>query len=104
MWQFYHQRVSVPNQTYAIKVDKSIDALVMNAYVVFEMGISNCHPEDNFEKKIGRNVAIGRAEPHLFKVFSKDENITQMICQTTDIVLTFNREYLIGVNPGNFFV
>ena len=104
MHQFFHQRIIIPNQTYSILVDKDINATKVNQYVVLEMGIANCHPEDNYEKKVGRDIAVSRAEPHLFKVFLKDLEFTRMVCQTTDIVLTFKGNHLHGICPGNYHI
>jgi hypothetical protein len=104
MWQFYHQRISIPNQTYALLVDKDIIGALDGKYVVMEMGISFCHPQDNYDKKVGRDLAISRAEPHLFRVYLKEEDTTHLICQTTDTTLKFKGSHLIGVAPANYFV
>lgn len=41
--------------------DKSCEVLLIKGLTIFK-GLSRCHENDNFDRKLGRTIALGRAE------------------------------------------
>ena len=46
--------------------EKSCEVMLIDGLNAFS-GVSKCHENDNFNKKLGRTIALGRAE-HAFKI------------------------------------
>lgn len=57
--------------------------------ITFKVGVSFCHEEDNFNKKIGREVALGRLEETKFIVIPAifDDNITRLTLESEKFII-----------------
>ena len=73
--------------------ENSCNVLLVKGLNVFK-GVSKCHENDNFNRKLGRKIALGRAE-HAYKVANGAKLVrkinTPVVNETGDILYIYSQ-------------
>lgn len=102
--QFLHKRTNMLNGTLCVDVPYCINYLESGDKISIDIGIAVCHPKDNFNKSIGRNVAAGRMEKRVILCISKEDDTSSFLLVGTGLILCFRGRHLNDIKTANFHI
>jgi hypothetical protein len=105
---FLHKRNSTVNGTLVIEIeDDDLDSIRIcstGEEFFVKIGISVCHPKDNFNKKIGRDVALGRLASTFITCIFNNGAESLFLIKNTNSMLKFRGSHLIDAKQANFHI
>ena len=102
--QYLHKRNSMLNGTIALDVPDYLPDLVEGTKVFLNIGVALCHPKDNFNKSVGRQVSSGRMSYREVLCIRKDGRESSFLIMNTDLILCFIGSHVVEIKQANFHV